>query len=431
MSRRRLAVGRSGRPSRRLGLALGHGLSLLPGLQPVEISLGRSSGRPVQGVHFAATVPVNCTAPKTLADGHAEEPAWTGDASQMRGPLRPLSGSTRAASALRRSPRRSRCHRPRLTDRPWRDSPRAGQLDVEKARAVPADGAGSRVGMTDHFPSPTRRSARVAEDLALGWGGRRVSDGEAHGSVRTGDALELSAVGALGLGCGLQAPRVNAPEPALDQRHGVASDRRRLTYGRAGALQGTRDTGEPAGARKPGASGVDWTCQPCRPSVPRACTLASDPPTAVQARSPEQETAREAGVSDVRARLERPARPVPQLDQGRRGRAEPTAKQTFGRGHETPFSELGGRERVGVGTICQLVPSQRSTVAYVSRAGAPQGTREDLVEPTAMHEFADEQSTALSQVPLGPGTFGVGGTVQAADAVEGASSSAAVATRRR
>jgi hypothetical protein len=48
-----------------------------------------------------------------------------------------------------------------------------------------------------------------------------------------------------------------------------------------------------------------------------------------------------------------------------------------------------------------------------------------------MHEFADEQSTALSLVPLAPGAFGVGGTVQAADAMEGASSSKAVATRRR
>ena len=57
LARRRLAVGRSGRPSRRLRLALGHGLSLLPGLGPVEISLRRSSGRPAQGVHFAASVP--------------------------------------------------------------------------------------------------------------------------------------------------------------------------------------------------------------------------------------------------------------------------------------------------------------------------------------------------------------------------------------
>ena len=49
----------------------------------------------------------------------------------------------------------------------------------------------------------------------------------------------------------------------------------------------------------------------------------------------------------------------------------PTAKQTFGRGHETPLSvmpvALGGS---GVGTICQLVPSQRSATV-VKRGGSP------------------------------------------------------------
>ena len=50
-------------------------------------------------------------------------------------------------------------------------------------------------------------------------------------------------------------------------------------------------------------------------------------------------------------------------------------------------------------------------------------------QPTAMHEFADEQSTPNRLVRAA--TFGVGVTVQAADATEGASNSAAVATRRR
>jgi hypothetical protein len=54
-----------------------------------------------------------------------------------------------------------------------------------------------------------------------------------------------------------------------------------------------------------------------------------------------------------------------------------------------------------------------------------------LVEPTAMHAFADEQSTAFRFVPVAPSAFGVGGTVQAADAAEGASSNAAVATKTR
>ena len=39
--------------------------------------------------------------------------------------------------------------------------------------------------------------------------------------------------------------------------------------------------------------------------------------------------------------------------------------------------------------------------------------------PTAMHEFADEQSTPDRKV-WGPWAFGVGVTVQAPDAIEGA-----------
>jgi hypothetical protein len=106
----------------------------------------------------------------------------------------------------------------------------------------------------------------------------------------------------------------------------------------------------------------------------------------------------------------------------------PTAKQTFGSGHETPFSELkvvpGG---LGVGTICQLAPSQRSA------SGPPVGGVEMKIAgtPTAMHELADEQSTAFSVVNEAPSTFGVGVTVQAADATEGVSNSAAVANKTR
>ena len=47
-----------------------------------------------------------------------------------------------------------------------------------------------------------------------------------------------------------------------------------------------------------------------------------------------------------------------------------------------------------------------------------------------MHEFADEQSTPLRYVSA-PATFGVGDTVHAADAAEGASSNAAVANKTR
>jgi hypothetical protein len=48
-----------------------------------------------------------------------------------------------------------------------------------------------------------------------------------------------------------------------------------------------------------------------------------------------------------------------------------------------------------------------------------------------MHEFADEQATALKFVFNAPSTFGVGGTVHAADAADGARSSAAVANKTR
>jgi hypothetical protein len=55
----------------------------------------------------------------------------------------------------------------------------------------------------------------------------------------------------------------------------------------------------------------------------------------------------------------------------------------------------------------------------------------DSASPTAMHEFADEQSTALKFVFDAPSTFGVGGTVHAADAADGARSIAAVANKTR
>ena len=46
-----------------------------------------------------------------------------------------------------------------------------------------------------------------------------------------------------------------------------------------------------------------------------------------------------------------------------------------------------------------------------------------------MHEFADEQSTP-DRLLAGPEMVGVGVTVHAADAAEGANNSAAIATRR-
>jgi hypothetical protein len=48
-----------------------------------------------------------------------------------------------------------------------------------------------------------------------------------------------------------------------------------------------------------------------------------------------------------------------------------------------------------------------------------------------MHEFAEVQSTALSPAMVDPCGFGVGGTVQAAEAAEGVSNRAAVTTMTR
>ena len=75
--------------------------------------------------------------------------------------------------------------------------------------------------------------------------------------------------------------------------------------------------------------------------------------------------------------------------------------------------------------ICQLVPSQCSIMGTSARGFSdPVSTK-----PTAKHEFADEQSTP-NRVFAEPEMTGVGVTVHAADAAEGANSSAAIATRR-
>src|SRR6185503_6357311 len=83
----------------------------------------------------------------------------------------------------------------------------------------------------------------------------------------------------------------------------------------------------------------------------------------------------------------------------------------------------------GVGTSCQLVPSQRSaTVAEGVGSLKPAG---NSAFPTAMHEFPAVQSTALRLVSFAPMTFGVGVTVHAADAAECASIYPRAATSER
>jgi hypothetical protein len=149
-------------------------------------------------------------------------------------------------------------------------------------------------------------------------------------------------------------------------------------------------------------------------------------PTAVHARSPEHETAARTPNGTAASDWIDQVVPFQSSISGLESEL-PTAKQTFGHGQETPFSELkvepGG---LGVDTICQLLPSQRSATV----AAVPPGALK-VACPTAMHESADAQSTALRLVELAPSTFGVGGTVHAADAAEGVSSSAAIASKTR
>jgi hypothetical protein len=67
------------------------------------------------------------------------------------------------------------------------------------------------------------------------------------------------------------------------------------------------------------------------------------------------------------------------------------------------------------------VPSQRwATVAEAACLGGAGSS----ALPTARHEFPEVQSTPLRLVSFAPVTFGVGVTVHAAEAAEGASSNA-------
>ena len=105
-------------------------------------------------------------------------------------------------------------------------------------------------------------------------------------------------------------------------------------------------------------------------------------PIAVQARSPQQETAPRDAARDLGwlGWIDQLAPFHGSTRGGRKGTVLKkstlkgalcqTAKQTFGRGHETPFSEVVVGLGSGVGTICQLVPSQRSATV-VTRTSLP------------------------------------------------------------
>ncbi len=174
----------------------------------------------------------------------------------------------------------------------------------------------------------------------------------------------------------------------------------------------------------PAVFGVDWTCQPV-PSQRSASVKVPRLPTAVQARSPEHETASSLPFAMAGPDWSDQRIPFQSSTSGPESEL-PTAKQTFGRGHDTPFSELkvapGG---LGVATILQLVPFQCSASVALPVPGPV------VLEPTAMQDVADEQSTANRLLVEAPSTFGVGGTVHAADAADGARSIAAIANKTR
>ena len=249
-----------------------------------------------------------------VADGHAEEPAWTGDVSQVGdgSPSVGIDSSCQLAPSKRSAIRHARGPNPVAygVTRPSSRTADAVELECWTAAA-----ARFGVGMTDQL-EPTRRSARVAPR-----GVGRAPTAKHTRSVRTGHPAERSARGAVGLRRGLQPPGVDAPEPALDEgrAHAPAAgvDWPTAVHVRFSGHE-TLDSwllSEPAGF------GVDCRCQPL-PSQ-RSASVRVIGPWAQRAgvRQPRcrpgarSRRRRRACRSDVRARPDRPARPVPALDE--------------------------------------------------------------------------------------------------------------------
>ena len=165
-----------------------------------------------------------------------------------------------------------------------------GQSTVER----PLPGEGRSGGRSTN--SPARCGARPSPRTGPGKG-RRIRRPRRPGAVRTGHVTERNALGAFGLRRGLLPPGVDAPEPALDE--GRASRPPGSSTGRRPCRCVSADTRRSTAGCCPNQWGSGWTARAsrCRPSARQACECSArwpscraTEPTAVQARSPEQET---------------------------------------------------------------------------------------------------------------------------------------------
>ena len=208
--------------------------------------------------------------------------------------------------------------------------------------ASPAAASGFGVGMTDQR-EPSQRSARVAISRAKnGSGGPKDSPTAKHTRPSGQDTpVKVAPSAPSGFGAACSAHALIRP----DQRSTSGSESR--PFDTTTAVQ-VRFRGHETAPSQLGselwAFGVDWTCQPV-PSQRSASVPPFSFPTAVQARSPEQETAVEEGACDVRTRSIDQLVPFQRSMSGLRGEfwsmlQLPTAKQTFRRGQEMPLSEL-------------------------------------------------------------------------------------------
>ena len=169
----------------------------------------------------------------------------------------------------------------------------------------------------------------------------------------------------------------------------------------------------------------------CRPSAPQAWRLCSAVPPAryqPRCRPGARSRKRPKGAVHVRARL------IDQLDPSQssmRGAGEselPTPREADVRPREGGRRPATPRRAPGSArSASSCRPSARPRASQDWRLTASRNS----AKPTAMHEFADEQSTALQVASPRHRRTVSASTVHAADAAEGVTDSAAVASKIR
>ena len=262
--------------------------------------------RPTQGVHFAATVPPKINTLKSLPTAMqksrlGQETPTEAASSRCRG-----TGPTRAASAPRRSARRSRSHRSHQNRRPRRDTP-AGPEQLTSKRSAngcpPGAGFGVGMGMIDQR-EPIRRSASAlmsrTRRTAPRWP-RSTRRRSTRGPFGQETPLNCAPRAPLGSGADCRAQALIRPNQRSTSGTGLVRP-----FEAPAAVQVRfrgQETSEGPPGRETGASGMDWTCQPVAPHRSASVPVAWGDPVAVQARSPEQEMARGRRGQNGRARL--------------------------------------------------------------------------------------------------------------------------------